>query len=159
MVHASAMHTDDFEATTRSVGCASALLPQRMRDSATAVSAWYRTNSKGKAACDSAESYRTNSKGKAACDSAESPDSIFEVCEKSTLVATPPVDKLEAWAEMKRRYQFAHGCPAARSSSERALCAPARQSPRDFKDASQSEKAVRELAPWEVYVASMARQE
>ena len=100
MVHSSEMQNDDFEATTHSVGCASALLPQRMRDSATAVSVWYRTNSKSKAAGDSAGAPPF------------SLDSIFEVCAKSETVASP------AWAEMKRRYQFAHGRPAARASSD-----------------------------------------
>ena len=148
-MHSSEMHNDDFEATTRSAGCASALLPQRMRDSATAVSAWYRTTSKSKAAGDSA----------GAPPFSPASDSIFEVCEKSKTVATPPVAKTAVWAEMKRRYESAHGHPAARASSERALCAPAPQSPRGLKERSHSEKSVRKLAPWEVYVASLARQD
>jgi len=98
MVHASAINDDDFEATTRSVGCATALLPQRMRDSAKAVNTWCRTNS--------SFIMRAQSRG---------------ALKKNHTAKTTSVDPREAWAEMRHRFKVAHGRPATRSASEGAI--------------------------------------
>ena len=129
MVHASAINDDDFEATTRSAGCATALVPQRMRDSAKAVNTWCRTNS--------SFIMRSQSGGLLKKD--------------RPTVHTPSVDPREAWAEMRRRFKLAHD---SRAASEGALSA--RQSPRDPIEAPHS-KSARELiffskGSWDDYV-------
>ena len=119
MVHASAINDEDFEATMRSVGCATALVPQRMRDSAKAVNTWYRTSS--------SFIMRAQSGG---------------FLKRHHTAKTPSVNPQKAWAEMRRRYKAAHDCPASRAASEGALSA--RPSPRDPIDAPHS-KSAREL--------------
>ena len=129
MVHASAINDDDFEATTRSVGCATALLPQRMRDSAKAVNTWCRTNS--------SFIIRAQTGG---------------FLKKDHMVKTPSVDPREAWAEMRRRFKVAHGRPATRAASEGALSD--QQSPRDPKDAPHSKSAIFfSKGAWDDYVS------
>jgi len=132
MVHASAINNDDFDATTQSVGCATALVPQRMRDSAKAVNTWYRTSS--------SFIMRVPSGG---------------FLKKERTAKTPSVDPREAWAEMRRRFKAAHDRPASRAASEGALSAW--QSPRDSIDAPHS-KSAKELfffskGSWDGYVS------
>ncbi|KAJ1472965.1 hypothetical protein T484DRAFT_3383251 [Baffinella frigidus] len=139
MVHCSATHGDAFEATTRSVGCASALLP---RISAKAIATWFRkeekaaSNSKAESNCathaplvlevDSTLSGMVDSR----CDSTGS---------NEELVKMPTLSDDEVWAEMRRRFRAAHkkDAQATRASSDGAVVPPVQSKARPQRAPSQ----------------------
>ncbi|KAJ1467221.1 hypothetical protein T484DRAFT_2027502 [Baffinella frigidus] len=144
MVHSLEIHDDDFEVTTRSVGCGSALLPQRLR--VMWCSRLYRTNSSSQAADDSAGPPPS-------CLKAESSGAPNK--DKGEMVKTPTVEAQEAWTEMKRRFQVAHRFHATRASSDGVLFAPARRNPSADASHSANSSNGKELAPWELYLSSL----
>ncbi|KAJ1472969.1 hypothetical protein T484DRAFT_1752402 [Baffinella frigidus] len=140
MVHCSATHDDAFEATTRSVGCAAALLP---RISAKAIATWFRKEEKAV----------SNRKAESNCATQRSV--VLEVDNtllgmvdsrsgstgsNAELVKATSLSNDEVWAEMRKRFRVAHrvaDAPATRASSDGGVVAPTQRNARPKSAPSQ----------------------
>ncbi|KAJ1480014.1 hypothetical protein T484DRAFT_1812062 [Baffinella frigidus] len=101
---------DDFEVTTRSVGCAAALLPR-----AKSITTWW---------SNTAKKEKTISTSEAAGNSSRAPRAYLEIESSSTgktvdAVRTPTLTAEEAWQVMRKRFQVAHSTPSSPTSCER----------------------------------------
>ena len=107
------------------MGCASALIPQQLRFSASSVTMW----------CRKKEKITPNSKEPE--ESVGTQLSFFassDTLQKSEKVKTPTLSSVEAFCEMGRRFRFAHRldpAPATQASTDGAVFT-ADQNARDF---------------------------
>jgi len=126
IVHSSEAPEDAFEAPTRSVGCASALIPQQLRFSANPVTTWCRKNEKitTSNSKDPGESAVTQLLFPALQEGDYRGTSLIRnsaLLQNREEVKTPTLSSAEALCEMGRRFRVAHrldaATPATRAST------------------------------------------
>eukprot|EP00290_Baffinella_frigidus_P014992 CAMPEP_0180155420 /NCGR_PEP_ID=MMETSP0986-20121125/24823_1 /TAXON_ID=697907 /ORGANISM="non described non described, Strain CCMP2293" /LENGTH=146 /DNA_ID=CAMNT_0022104121 /DNA_START=127 /DNA_END=567 /DNA_ORIENTATION=- len=99
-----------FEVTTRSAGCAAALLPR-----AKSITTWW---------SNTAKKEKTISTSDSAGNSSRAPSAYLEIESSSTgkkvdPVRTPILTSEQAWRVLRKRFQVAHSAPSSLTSCER----------------------------------------
>jgi hypothetical protein len=119
MVPCSETQADDaIEVTTRSAGCAAALLPR-----AKSITTWWNTTVKKEKTISNSKAAGDSSAAKAAGNNSEAPRSYLEIESSSTEkkvdeVRTPTLTAEQAWHVMRGRFLFAHSAPSSLTRCE-----------------------------------------